>query len=100
MKRFMILFLSTILLCSCNPFDSSDYQGYIEEVKKSSIIISPPATDPEADYPIYEVFSTEETIVEGKKESFDELERLDKVEVWVDKKSEEKELAETIVVED
>lgn len=100
MKKLMILFLSTMLLCSCNPFDTSDYQGYIEEVKKSSVIISPPATDPEADYPVYEVFITEKTSVEGNKESFDELERLDKVKVWVEETREEKEMAETIVVED
>lgn len=100
MKKFMILFFSTILLCSCKPFDTSDYQGFIEEVKKSSIIISPPATDPEAEYPVYEVFITEKTIIEGKKERFDELERFDKVKVWVDEESEEKELAKTIVVED
>lgn len=100
MKKLMILFLSTMLLCSCNPFDTSDYQGYIEEVKKSSVIISPPATDPEADYPVYEVFITEKTSIEGNKESFDELERLDKVKVWVEETSEEKEMAETIVVED
>lgn len=100
MKKLMILFLSTMLLCSCNPFDTSDYQGYIEEVKKSSVIISPPATDPEAEYPVYEVFITEKTSIEGNKESFDELERLDKVKVWVEETREEKEMAETIVVED
>lgn len=100
MKKLMIMFLSTMLLCSCNPFDTSDYQGYIEEVKKSSVIISPPATDPEAEYPVYEVFITEKTSIEGNKESFDELERLDKVKVWVEETREEKEMAETIVVED
>lgn len=99
MKNMVILFFSTTLLCSCNPFDTSDYQGYIEEVKKSSVMISPPTTDPEAEYPVYEVFITKETIIEENKESFDELERLDKVKVWVDEESEEKELAEKIVVE-
>lgn len=100
MKNMMILFFFILLLCSCNPLDTSDYQGYIEEVKKSSVMISPPATDPEAEYPVYEIFITEKTIIEGNKESVDELERLDKVKVWIDEESEEKEMAVKIVVED
>ncbi|MDN7240598.1 hypothetical protein QWY14_02295 [Planococcus sp. N028] len=99
MKSFAML-LFTVFLFGCNTQNSSDYQGYIEEVKETSIVISPPATDPEADYPVYEIFVGEDTLIEGSRNSFDELKRLDGVKVWIDNESEEKEFAERIVVED
>ncbi|WP_430787193.1 hypothetical protein VBD025_15800 [Virgibacillus flavescens] len=78
-----------------------DYQNvFIEEVKETSIVIVPPATDPDASYPAYEIFVDEHTKIEGNKEKFDELAKNDDVKVWVKQKGSEKEIATKIVVLD
>lgn len=77
-----------------------DYQNvFIYEVRETSVLITPPATDPEASYPVYEIFINEETKIEGIKGHFDELTKDDHVKVWVGRKrDEDKEIARRIVV--
>ncbi|MYL56741.1 hypothetical protein GLW20_04420 [Virgibacillus halodenitrificans] len=76
-----------------------DYQNvFLEEVKGTSIIIVPPATDPEASYPAFEIFIEKNTKIEGSKEKIDELAKNDYLKVWVKQKGTEKEVAEKIVV--
>ncbi|WP_270182350.1 hypothetical protein [Alkalihalobacillus sp. CinArs1] len=70
----------------------------ILEVKKTSIVIAPPASDPEASYPAYLVYIDENTIIKGTKEKFDELVEGDDVSVRVNNEGAEKEVAESIVV--
>ena len=46
---------------------TADYtEVYIQEINKTSIIISPYATDPEASYPVYEIYIDEKTKIEEK----------------------------------
>ncbi|MFD2629875.1 hypothetical protein [Oceanobacillus kapialis] len=71
---------------------------FIYDITESSIHIAPPATDPEASYPIYEVFINDSTVIEGAVNTFNELTLEDNVKVWVNQKGDGKEVAEKIVV--
>lgn len=76
-----------------------DYQNvYIYEIYEASIVIAPSVTDPEASYPVYEIFINENTKIEGSKDKFDDLIEGDDLKVWVTHKDENKEIAEKIVV--
>ncbi len=76
---------------------SPDYRNFIiEDVKETSLFITPPATDLEASYPVYEIYVDETTQIVGYKNNLDELAKGDNVKVWVQEK--EKEPAEKIFV--
>ncbi len=76
---------------------SPDYRNFIiEDVKETSLFITPPATDPEASYPVYEIYVDETTQIVGYKNNLDELAKGDNVKVWVQEK--DKEPAEKIFV--
>ncbi|MFP3359787.1 hypothetical protein R0K17_20930, partial [Planococcus sp. SIMBA_143] len=62
------------------------------------IIISPYATDPEASYPVYEIYIDEKTKIEGKRNSKEELQEDDDIEVWIRKQGVEKLKAEKVFV--
>jgi len=101
MKRFFItLFIPITLfaLVSCNPFNSNHYEGFISVKKENSIIVQIIGDDPEAEYPTYEVFIDDDTVIEGTKGSFSELEVNDYVEVLVENQEGDKKIAEIIVV--
>lgn len=70
----------------------------ILEIDNGKMMIGPPATDPEASYPAYEVFIDKETKVEGEKTSIDELIEGDHVSVWIKAVASDKEFAEKIIV--
>lgn len=70
----------------------------ILEIENENIVIGPPATDPEASYPAYEVFIEEDTKVEGEKTTTNELREGDHVTVWTKTEGSKKEVAEKIVV--
>jgi carbonic anhydrase/acetyltransferase-like protein (isoleucine patch superfamily) len=118
-RKVVIIFVFLIALTGCNQENTKvdtpsniqenvtvkqketnpDYQNvFIYEIKETSVVIAPPATDPEASYPVYEIFIDEKTRIEGRKDNFDELTIGDDVKVWVKRKSEDKEVAEKVVV--
>lgn len=99
MKKLVAVILAVIILGGCNPFDSSDYQGFIIAVDEQSFMVCPCEGDPEAQYPIYEIFVDEETEIEGEKSDFAEIEEQDKVRVWVKEGEEAAVIAEKISVD-
>ncbi|WP_078553500.1 hypothetical protein [Bacillus alkalicellulosilyticus] len=74
------------------------YNVFIYEVRETSILIAPPATDPEASYPVYEIFIDQNTKIEGSKDKFEDLTEDDDVKVWVKPKGDGKEFAKKIVI--
>lgn len=99
MKSFVITLLVTLVaLGGCNPFNSNDIKGSIYEIGENSIKIEVLGDDPEAEYPSYEIFIDDDTLIEGTKDSFDELEVGDNVEVWVENQEANKKIAEKISV--
>ncbi|PWU67274.1 hypothetical protein [Gracilibacillus dipsosauri] len=92
-NNYTTLNLQTHHQVESNP----DYQNFIiEDVKETSLFITPPATDPEASYPVYEIYVDEMTQIVGYKNNLDELAKGDNVKVWVQEK--DKEPAEKIFV--
>ncbi len=83
MKKLVVVLLTVIILGGCNPFDSSDYEGLIITMDEQSFMLCPCEGDPEAEYPIYEIFIDEETEVDGKRSNFSDIQEQDKVRVWV-----------------
>ncbi|MBB5181578.1 hypothetical protein HNQ44_003043 [Planomicrobium koreense] len=70
----------------------------ILEIDNGKMMIGPPAADPEASYPAYEVFIDKETKVEGEKTFINELIVGDHVSVWTKAAASDKEFAEKIIV--
>lgn len=99
MKKLVTVLLLVFILGSCNPFDSSDYEGIILSVTDESFMVCPCDGDPEAEFPLYEIFVEEETEIEGEKASFAEIEEQDKVRVWVKEGETVPLIAEKISVE-
>ncbi|MBU9713583.1 hypothetical protein [Evansella tamaricis] len=119
MRKAVIIFVFVIALVACNQENKKvetpsntkanvtvkqeettpNYNNvFIYEVTETSILIAPPATDPEASYPVFEIFIDQDTKIEGSKDKFDELTEDDDVKVWVRRKGEGKEFAKKIVV--
>jgi hypothetical protein len=81
--------------------DIPDYDNvFIYEIKETSILIAPPATDPTASYPVYEIFIEDDTVIESKKEDFEGLEKGSYVQVWVKDQGTDKKIAKKIIAED
>ncbi|WP_077324773.1 hypothetical protein [Virgibacillus siamensis] len=84
MKRIflfvMVLFVSA-LLAGCG--NRSDFQGIVHEVKESSIAVVTDDVEPEASYPVYEVFVDDKTEIKGTVNEFSKLKADQKVEIWV-----------------
>ncbi|MRH41748.1 hypothetical protein GH741_03555 [Aquibacillus halophilus] len=79
MKKIMIPFLLLLIfLVGC-----SDFQGVILKVEKTSIVVGTDEIDPEAEYPSFKIMVDEETIISGEVESFSDLEKNQKVEIWI-----------------
>lgn len=83
MKRLSAVLAIIFLLTGCNPFDSSDYDGVVLSVSDESILVCPCDGDPEAEYPVYEIFAEADTAIAGDKTEFAEIEEEDMVRVWV-----------------
>ncbi|MFF2755858.1 hypothetical protein ACFVR1_19375 [Psychrobacillus sp. NPDC058041] len=99
MKRFVITLIITLFaLGGCNPFNSNDIEGSIYEIGDNSIKIEVLGDDPEADYPTYEIFIDDDTVIEGTKDSFSELEVGDNVKIWVENQEADKKNAKKISV--
>ena len=99
MRGLFILVLFTIFaLGGCNKFDSNYIKGSIYELGENSIKIEVFGDDPEAEYPAYEIFIDDETVIEGTKNSFGELEVGDNVKVWVEKQEAVEKTAKKISV--
>ncbi|KAB8125505.1 hypothetical protein F9U64_22530 [Gracilibacillus oryzae] len=120
MRFFLILLISIIALYGCSSQEienvetnyypaekvteektetNPDYRNmFIENIKDNLIVIAPHATDPEASYPVYEIFIDENTNIEGSKQKLDELVVNDDVKVWIKKIDDDKEIAERIFV--
>lgn len=98
-NRLIITLTLVIFLIGCAANNSSDYEGFIEEIKENSIVIVPPMTEHEGDYPVYEIFLSEETEIDGAKDELIDLERGDEVKIWIEKADANKEVAEKILVE-
>ena len=101
MKKFVFILIITIsVLIGWILIDSSDYNGFIVEVKETSLIITIPTSDPMDDYPTYEFFLTEDTEIEGKSDSLNGVFRAgDEVRVWVEEKEEVKKIAKKIIID-
>ena len=98
-KSLVIKLLITLFaLSGCNPSNSNDIEGNIYEIGENSIKIEVFGDDPEAEYPAYEIFITDETVIEGTKKSFGELEVGDNVKVWVENQEEDEKIAKKISV--
>lgn len=79
--------------------NGADYKNMrILELKNENMMIGPPATDPEASYPAYEIILDETTKVEGTKNAVTDLIEGDHVNVWTEKKGSDEETAEKIEV--
>ncbi|RCW76959.1 hypothetical protein [Saliterribacillus persicus] len=120
MRIFLILLtlILALLGCSSNEIDNAespsnptektneekaeanpDYHNmFIEDIKENSIVIAPHATDPEASYPVYEIFFNQNTKIEGNKQKFDELSINDDLKVWTKKIDDDKKIAVKIYV--
>ncbi|MFF2755812.1 hypothetical protein ACFVR1_19145 [Psychrobacillus sp. NPDC058041] len=99
MNRFVItLFITLFALGGCNSFNSNDIEGSIYEIGENSIKIEVLGDDPEADYPAYEIFIDDDTVIEGTKDSFVELEVGDIVKVWVENQEADKKIVKKISV--
>lgn len=83
MKKLATILAVLFLLTGCNPFDSSNYQGVVVEVSETSFMLGPRDGDPEAQYPVYEIFVGKDTEVVGVRTEFVEIEQGDEVRVWV-----------------
>lgn len=81
-------------------YKKADYHNmFVYEIKKNSIMITPPATDPTAQYPAYEIFVDENTDFRGKINDFQGLEIDDLLQVWTSQiDNREIEIATTIIV--
>ncbi|TWT25903.1 hypothetical protein [Planomicrobium sp. CPCC 101110] len=80
-------------------FNAPDYGSLlILEIGRGSILIGPPAADPEASYPAYELQIEESAKVEGTKASTSELRKGDKVDVWTSTEGRKDEVVEKIYV--
>lgn len=111
MKRMMVIGLFTLVFVGCsqskqdlthnqgNDHSDPDYTNvYISEINGDQLVIQPPVTDPDASYPVYEIYVNDETKVVGSKPSVQELNIDDDVEVWVNSSKEEKEIVQKILV--
>jgi len=78
---------------------SSDYNGFIIEVKEDSIIIITPTPDAMDDYPTYEIFFDEHTEIESTRDSMNKFSAGDEVRVWIQEKGEAKKLATKIIID-
>ena len=101
MKKILFILIITIsVLIGWILIDSSDYSGFIVEVKETSLIINIPTSDSMDDYPIYEFFLTEDTEIEGKSDSLNGGFRAgDEVRVWIEEKEEVKKIAKKIIID-
>ncbi|WP_281863458.1 hypothetical protein [Planomicrobium okeanokoites] len=99
MRKMTVLLTVLFLLAGCNAFDSSDYEGLIMTKDEQSFMLCPCEGDPEAEYPIYEIFSDEQTEVEGKRSNIADIREQDKVRVWVKEGENVPIIAEKISVE-
>jgi len=100
LKKLLLTILITVsVLLGWILFDSSDYNGFIIEVKETSLIISTPTSDPMDDYPTYEIFLTEDTEIEGKRDSVDDFRAGDEVRVWIEEKGDFKKIAQKIIID-
>lgn len=80
-------------------FNAPDYGNQlILEIGKDYVLIGPPATDPEASYPAYELQIEEGTKVEGAKANTGDLSKGDKVDVWTATEGHNDEVVEKIYV--
>lgn len=70
----------------------------ILELENENMMIGPPATDPEASYPAYEIVLDETTKVEGTKTAVNDLIEGDHVNVWTERNGSDMEVAEKIEV--
>lgn len=70
----------------------------VYEIKETSILIAPPATDPEASYPVYEILIDKDTDFQGRVNNFKDLKLDDRLNVWTKNKTDEKVVAKIILV--
>lgn len=98
-KRHSIPFILVVFLIGCTAYNSIDYEGFIEEINENGIVIAPAMSGHEGDYPVYEIFLSKDTEIEGAKDKLSDLERGDDVKIWVEKRDSNKEVVEKIFVE-
>lgn len=70
----------------------------ILEIRGSTLMIAPHATDPEAAFPVYQVIADEKTSVVGSKNAVDALQVGDDVKVWALKNDSNAEVAVKVEV--
>ncbi|WP_079478192.1 hypothetical protein [Halobacillus salinus] len=113
MNNIVVLIVMLVSVAGCNQSPSEfedeepsknseepDYTGvYVEDIQEDRLIVQPLATDPEASYPVYEIYVDEHTELVGEAARLDEIEVEDEVEIWVHDKGAEKEIAEKIFVQ-
>ncbi|HEU5139148.1 MAG TPA: hypothetical protein VFT51_04190 [Bacillales bacterium] len=82
-KAFTLVLTFMFLMSMAGCGNGADFQGIIHEVKESSIIVGTDDVDPEASYPVYEVFVDNQTKIKGAVNEFSKLKADQKVEIWV-----------------
>ncbi|WP_164669671.1 hypothetical protein [Virgibacillus doumboii] len=83
-SNLVFIFIFSMVMAGCsNGGDEEDFQGVILEVKKSSITVGTDDVDPEASYPVYEVFVDDQTKIKGVIKEFSKLKVDQKVQIWV-----------------
>lgn len=123
-KNFFVSFIALIFIVACNQESTSesipvstneqdntnlendktngsepDYSNmFIYDINELSIVIAPFADDPEASYPVYEIFIDKETVVGGEIESIKELKVEDEIQVWLKDASNDRETADKILL--
>lgn len=70
----------------------------ILEIRGSTLMIAPHATDPEAAFPVYQILTDEKTSVIGSKNAVDALQIGDDVKVWALKNDSNAEVAVKVEV--
>ncbi|MCD5323238.1 MULTISPECIES: hypothetical protein [Pontibacillus] len=86
MKRWIGAAVILVGIIGITLMQRADYSGfYVDEVEEGgkSIVVSPPANDPEAEYPVYKILIGENTEIEGDKVKG--ISVGDHVSIWVKK---------------
>ena len=98
-KLLFIMFLTVFFVLGWILIDSSDYNGFIGEVRENSLIVITPTSDPMDDYPTYEIFLTEDTEIESKRDKINDFRAGDEVRVWIEEKGKAKKIARKIIID-
>lgn len=83
----IILFSSIFLIWN---FIKADYDGVLTNIEKDHFTIEMKGSDPEVDYPSYDIYFSEETKIKGKGNYIDDLKEGQEIKVWIEENNNRK----------